>query len=145
MSLTCLLCIGLPVCDAASQAPIRPNVSNSVDKCDLVADRLLGAAMSSPVVVSEPAWLGSQCWVKYTKRSSGVVVWRFLLPPCTACSQCANSVAADAFVFLVASFTENCWMLAAVARPWPYRASCWLSLSCSVVLLGAMEVAHSPV
>jgi len=123
MLFTCMLCIGLPCWVVVSQSPVRPSSSSSVARCDLTPDRLLGAAMSSPAVVPDPAWLGSQCCVKYTSRSSGVAVSNVLLHVAwAACSQSANSLTAVVLAFLVLSFTDFCCRLAASVKPLLYRS-----------------------
>ena len=62
-------------------------------RCDLVPDKLHGAAISAAVAVSEPAWFGSQCCVKQTRVSSGVADSRLLLLAAgMACSHSANSL-----------------------------------------------------
>lgn len=84
---------------------MRPKFSNSVARCDLTADKLLGAAMC-PVLVADLAWLGRHCCVKYTKMFSGVAVCKDLL--LEACSQCASSLTAAVLAFLVESLTDFC-------------------------------------
>ena len=47
---------GLPVCVAASQFAVRPSSSNSLARCDLIPDRVLGSAIDSPAELTDPAW-----------------------------------------------------------------------------------------
>ena len=143
MVLTCALSMGLPVWVAGFQSPLRPSSSNSLDKCDLVLDKLPGAAISSPLFVMEPAWFGSQCCVKYTRMSSGMAVCRILLhASCLLCSQLVSSLMAACLIFIVSGFTACFWSSAAAAKPLPYRSAtvCWL---CWVALELLATVAHT--
>ena len=45
-----------------------------------MTDWLLGAAMSSPAKVANPAWFGSPCWVMYTSMSSDLADCMVLMP-----------------------------------------------------------------
>ncbi len=84
--------------------------------------KLLGAAMCSPVLVAEPAWLGNQCCMKYTSMSSGMTVCIVLLPVAlTVCSQSASSDTALFLVCKVLAFTDCCCRLAAAVSPFLYR------------------------
>ncbi|DBA78630.1 TPA: hypothetical protein ACH3X1_016812 [Trebouxia sp. C0004] len=142
MFLTCMLCMGLPVWETGSQLPMQPSSSYSVAKCDLVPDRLPGAAMSSPAAVFEPAWLGSKRCVKYTRMSSGMAV-SMVLPVtwCMLCIHSASSLAAALLAFRVLALTDFCCMSAAVVKPVLYRLShcCWLSFGVEEV---GVLVAH---
>ena len=143
MPLICMLCIGLPLWVAGSQSPVRPSSSNSVARCDLMPAKLLGAVMCSPVLVAEPAWLGSQCCVKYTNISSGMTVCSVLLPVAlTVCSHSASSDTAPFLVCRVLAFTDCCCRLAAAVKPFLYRweHSCVSSFG-AVQVLG-VGVAH---
>ena len=62
--LTWALSMGLLVCLAESQSPLRPSCSNSLERWDLVLDKLPGAAISSPSAAVDPAGLGSQGCMK---------------------------------------------------------------------------------
>ena len=128
MLLTCMLCIGLPCWVAVPQSPVRPSNSQSV----ATPDSLLGAAMSSPADVPDPAWLGNQCCVRYTSKSSGVTVSNDLLHIALACSQSASFLTAVVLAFLVLSFTDFCCRLVASVKPLLYRSRrCW-DPSCGV-------------
>ena len=70
-------------------------------------DRLPGAAIGSLPAVSDPAWLGSQCWVRYTRMSSGMAVMTvLLLAAWVCCNQSANSLMADCLTFKVPALTD---------------------------------------
>ena len=94
--------------------------------------RLLGAAMSSLPAVLDLAWFGSQCWVKYTRISSGMAV--SIVLPVTSCMLCihfATSFTAALLALRVLDLTDFCCISPAVARPVLYRFSqcCWLNWS----------------
>ncbi len=122
------MCMGFPVCVAEFQSPERPSSSNSLARCDLVPDRLLGTAMSSPHKVTEPAWFGSQCWIRYTSMSSGVADCMVLMP--VVCSHSVSSMTAVCLALAVAALTTCCCRSAAQARPFPYRSKQCVLLSC---------------
>ena len=82
----CVACLGCwgPITNAAEYLKLHE---------DLMLDRLPGAASSCPLAVADPAWLGSQCWVKYTSMPSGMAVCTVLLhAACLLCSQSATSL-----------------------------------------------------
>ena len=57
------------------------------------------------MVMAEPAWLGSQCVVRYPRTSSGRHVCR-VLPVLVLCSQSASSLALWCRCFSVLGATE---------------------------------------
>ena len=86
--------------------------------------RLLGAAMSSVLAMLDLAWFGSQCWVKYTRISSGMAV--SIVQPVASCMLCihsATSFTAALLALRVLDLTDFCCISAAVARPVLYRFS----------------------
>lgn len=83
---TCTLCMGLLTGGMhSSHQCVRANQDlGQYDglpwgKFDLMLDSLPGAAFGSPATVLDPAWWGSQCWVKYRRTFSGTAVITILL------------------------------------------------------------------
>ena len=110
------------------------------------ACQLLGAAMSSVPAVLDLAWFGSQCWVTYTRISSGMAV--SIVQPVTSCMLCihsATSFTAALLALRVLDLTDFCCISVAVARPVLYRfpQCCWLSFGVEEVLVLVAHVLES--
>ncbi len=134
MSLICMLCIGLPSC----RVPV-PNPALQIklfSKVGFGPGQAGGGSINLLEEVEEPAWFGSQCWVKNTKMSSGMAVTMDL---CMLCNQSMSSLATET---RSPTAVEGLQLLLGGGAGWEVLQKCsgWCGFGCTqlgVVVLDA--------